>query len=422
MVDDEVGFGGAPGFSRDSRVALGLEPDESVRILARSGRAILLERGGASGEAVPWDRDLVLSCDVRSFPLADLLALLNASGKSGYLLFECEGDEKVVYLSRGEVVFAASNLASDRLGAYLLRAGVIDAAGLERAEQRYHPGTRFGKVVVELGLLAPRDLWNGVKGQVEEIVRSLFAYTAGWIHFWEGEVEPDNVVRLSLPTRRLITEGLARRDELFKFIARLEEPRAILRLAKVSRVRSSDNERAVVDAVGEGERFRAICHRSGMDPRTVARTLQFLVLAGDVQLDVEDPTDGCGEEPGPADDDVVREAVALQAKLIFELIAPLVALDGAVVVAERLNRIVEESALRGLPLLEDVRFSESAALDPSVLEYRALRLAGDRVRAVDDALGEIVAYLEFELKNHPGIDDCTPFLEAVDPLRAMLIR
>jgi hypothetical protein len=41
---------------------------------------------------------------------------------------------------------------------------------------------------------------------------------------------------------------------------------------------------------------------------------------------------------------------------------------------------------------------------------------------VDQALGEIVAYLEFELQNHPGIDDADPFLEAVEPLRAMLIR
>ncbi len=65
---------------------------------------------------------------------------------------------------------------------------------------------RFGKVLVGLGYLTPRDLWSGVKTQVEHIVRSLFAYTSGWIYFWEGEIEPDNVVRLSLPTHRLIGE------------------------------------------------------------------------------------------------------------------------------------------------------------------------------------------------------------------------
>ena len=59
--------------------------------------------------------------------------------------------------------------------------------------------------------------------QVEEIVRSLFSYDAGTVLFWEGEVRPDNVVRLSLPTQRLIAEGLRRRDELLKLLAWLEE-------------------------------------------------------------------------------------------------------------------------------------------------------------------------------------------------------
>ena len=36
------------------------------------------------------------------------------------------------------------------------------------------------------------------------------------------------------------------------------------------------------------------------------------------------------------------------------------------------------------------------------------------------ALTEVAAYLEFELRNHPQIEDATPYLEAVEPLRAKL--
>jgi len=407
-------------FSEESRVSLGLHKDEGLRVLARAGRAILLERGDGGGAAVPWDRDLVLSSDVRAFALADLLSLVHGAGKSGFLLFQFENEEKAIYLSRGEVVFAESSLSTDRLGACLLRSGLIDQAQLELAESRFHPATRFGKIVVELGILTPRDLWNGVKAQVEEIVRSLFSYSGGWIHFWEGEIEPDNVVRLSLPTNRLIGEGLEHRDDLLRFLARLEDPRTRIRSGRESRAPASDNEKAILAALDEEGLFAGISHRSGLDPRTTARTLQFLQLTG--HIEVEQP--GSVTSPGftNPDDDVVREAVTLHAKLIFELIAPIIALDGAADVADRLNRILEESASRGRLLLDQVRFSPAATLDPSQLEYRALRLTGDRLREVDEALGEIVAYLEFELKNHPQIDDCSPFLEAVDPLRAMLIR
>jgi len=414
----EQGFGLE--ISRESKRGLGLDEDDSVRVAARAGRMVLLEAGEGRGPAVPWDRDLVLSGDVRSFPLADLLSLIHDAGKSGFILFQHENEAKAIYLCRGEVVFAESNLGTDRLGAYLLRSGLIDHHQLELVESRYHPATRFGRVIVELGILSPRGLWKGVKGQVEEIVRSLFGYTAGWIHFWEGDVEPDNVVRLSLPTKRLIAEGLERRVDLLRFIARLEDGRTRVRLGGERRLVASENERAMLVAIDGEAGFSALCHRTALDPCTAARTLQFLQLTGHAIVDL-DPNGGDAHYT-TADDDVVREAVVMQLKLIFELSAPLVAVDGALDVSGRLNRIVEESARSGRGLLEHVRFSDSCAIDPTPIEHHALRQTGDRVRAIDDALGELIAYLEFELNNHPGIEDATPFLEAVEPLRAMLIR
>jgi hypothetical protein len=421
MADECKNASGAGrSLSPESMELLGLSSQGDVRVVAQAGRMTLLESGEGNGPVMPRDRDLVLGSDVRAFPLADLLSLVHGTGKSGYLLFEFQDEEKAVYLSRGEVVFAESNLPADRLGNCLLRAGLIDQDQLESAESRYHPEIQFGKIVVELGILTPRDLWNGVKSQVEEIVRSLFSYTSGWIHFWEGEIEPDNVVRLSLPTNRLIGEGLARRDELLMYLARLEDTRTRVRAGGEKRSPASENERAIMDALDEDGLFQGICHRSGLDPRTTARTLHFLERAGRIEIEQDKP-DGVLDF-STADDDVVREAVALHGQLIFDLCAPLVALDGAEPVAKRLNRVREESATHGRLLLADVVFNEFAALDPAELEHRALRLPGDRIRELDEALGEIVAYLEFELKNHPQIDDSGPFLEAVDPLRAMLIR
>jgi len=414
--ESEQGFGVS--LSAQSKESLGVRDGQTIRVAGRAGRTIVLECGGGDGPAVPWDRDLVLSADVRAFPLADLLELVHGMGKSGFLLFQHGDEEKAVYLSRGEVVFAESNLPSDRLGACLLRSGTLTATQLELAERRYHPLTRFGKVVVELGLLTPRDLWNGVRMQVEEIVRSLFSFNAGWIHFWEGEVEPANVVRLSLPTRRLIEEGLARRDDLLRFLGLLEQPRTRILMGGEPKAGTSEVERSILRTLRSESCFTAVCHRTGLDPRTAARVIQFLQLTGSVMVDQGVAADG---EFDAADDDVVREAVTLHVKLIDELAAPLVALEGANAVSERLNRVLEEGgAHRGL--LDGICFGPQAGLDPTAIEHRALRLPGDRVRQIDEALGELVAYLEFELKNHPQIDDSGVFLEAVAPLRAMLAR
>ena len=59
-------------------------------------------------------------------------------------------------------------------------------------------------------------------------------------------------------------------------------------------------------------------------------------------------------------------------------------------------------------------------LDPDELIERSLRLPGNRAARAGEALGELVAYLEFELMNHPRIDDPQQFLEALEPLRARI--
>ena len=81
----------------------------------------------------------MLSADVRAFSLADVLHLLHASAKSGFLFFEHRDHAKSIYIHRGEVVFAASNQQVDRLGEVLLRVGVITPEQFREAKQAYSP-------------------------------------------------------------------------------------------------------------------------------------------------------------------------------------------------------------------------------------------------------------------------------------------
>ena len=101
----------------------------------------------------------------------------------------------------------------------------------------------------------------------------------------------------------------------------------------------------------------------------------------------------------------VRESVVRLAKLIGELAAPIVAVEGEDGLRERLGRTLEEVAGRFPALLSGVSLGAAATLDPEPLIDRALRLSGDREEQVEGGLGELVAYLEFELKNHPRIED-----------------
>jgi hypothetical protein len=408
-------------LSDELRDQLGLKDGESLRVLDKGERFFTMERvSEESGTPLPWDRELVMSADVRAFPLADLLKFIHSSGKSGFVLFAQGDHEKTVYLNRGEVVFASSNQLVDRIGESLLRNGIITLEQLHAAEARWSPGVRFGKALVELGVLTPRDLWNAVKSQVEEIVRSLFAYTGGSFHFWEGEVQPDNIVRLALPTRRLIAEGLRKRDELFKLLAVLEDPCTRLRPVDGAAQRLSSTDRSYIDALGEEGRFQPLCRRVGLDPLSAARTVHLLQLVGALRVERDEAGAAAPGERPASDDDAIRESVYDHVKLVGELAAPIVAVDGPDSIRERLLRVVEDAGARHTAMLQDLPVGPGGALDPDELLRRALRQTGDRLRGLTAALGELVTYLEFELQNHPKIEDADIFLEAVEGLRARL--
>ncbi len=413
-------FQGTLTLSDELRAELGLEASDCLRLLRSDCRTLLLERVCESAFAVPWDRDLVLSASVQAFPLADILSMLHRASKSGFLLFGFADHEKAVYLHRGEVVFAASNQGVDRLGECLFRGGILNLEQLRDAEKRWTPNHRLGKVLVERGVLTPRELWNGVKLQVEEIVRSLFAYTTGSVYFWEGEVQPDNVVRLALPTRKLISQGLRRRDELLRFLAALEDPDVILVVTGDGADGLSGNAHTLCGALTEHLQFGAACRAAGLDPLSGARIIQMLRLAGTVRIERR-----C-EDPGSAADRhadgraALSELIESLVILMGELATPLVAADGPDAVFERISVLLKDTSVRYPELLAGLEPGFAGALDPRQIEKRAIKISGDRERCVRDALGEMITYLEFELRNHPRIEDPEIYLDAVEDLRAKL--
>ena len=438
MSEREAGHarGDEVALDAEARAALGIGARESLLLRARGARLLLLERrrddpaeGGegerrarASDPVLPPDRELTFALDVRAFPLPDAIGWLHAAGKSGLLLFQHDDHAKWVWLHRGEVVFAASNQRIDRLGHSLVRAGVLTLEELRETERSYRRSERFGKALVERGFLSPRELWGGLQRQVEEIVRSLFSYSAGWLYFWEGEVQPDNVVRLALPTQRLVQEGIGWRDELRRFVGALCDPRVRIEAVPAKREILAGGERLLFEALAQESAFPALCRRVGLDAPGAARALQLLHKAGAVRIrrasDDPDLTQRVRRnDPAERLRAYVHDAV----KLLGELAAAIAEVEGPEHLPERFAGAVEEVASRFPGLLAGVRPGPGGVLDPDLLIERALAFAGERSQDVRDALGSLIDYLEFEVKNHPRIEDPDAVLERVASLRARLL-
>ena len=83
-----------------------------------------------------------------------------------------------------------------------------------------------------------------------------------------------------------------------------------------------------------------------------------------------------------------------------------------------LERVLDEATGRFPALLTGVGLGAGAALDADLLADRVVKLPGDREAQVAGALGELISYLEFEIKNHPQIPNPDERLESVGELRA----
>jgi hypothetical protein len=141
--------------------------------------------------------------------LPSLIYSVLRRGDTGILRFQDHGVEKVIYIRGGRPLFASSTDPEDRLGNRFLKAGRISLAGLlAAAEKSDVQKKRMGTVLVEVGLIAPGDLVEGVLAQVKGIILSLFQWAQGRYIYTPGPLPTDEVITLKLNADRLTLEGV----------------------------------------------------------------------------------------------------------------------------------------------------------------------------------------------------------------------
>ena len=146
-------------------------------------------------------------CWNQGFDFCDLLLSICNSGQTGELQFRSPEAEKTVVIQSGKVVFARSSSGDDRLGPYLLRLGKVRFDHLMDLTRFVSPTKRFGTVLVENHVLAPKDLVQGVIGQVRSIILSLFNWPEAEYSFEAKDLEKETIT-LRIATPKLIADGV----------------------------------------------------------------------------------------------------------------------------------------------------------------------------------------------------------------------
>jgi curved DNA-binding protein CbpA len=156
---------------------------------------------------------LIPAGDVKDMTIPWLFQSLRAEKKTGTVIFSRETAIKKVYFRNGDVIFAFSNLDSDRFGEFLLRSNKLTPAQFDASmELTKKTGKKLGAILVELGFISPQDLVAGVKEQVKEIILSLFTWRDGRYIFDESPLPASDIVPLQMSIGNLIIEGIRGQD------------------------------------------------------------------------------------------------------------------------------------------------------------------------------------------------------------------
>src|SRR5207247_10419180 len=151
--------------------------------------------------------------------------------KTGMLTLASGEKEAYVFFRAGEIVYAASNQESLRLGSILMRKKKItreQSAAIDTSI--VGGGGRFGEIAVRQGVLTQEQLDDFLKVQVAEVVYDAFVWRDGTFAFYDGFDLPTHAVTITIDLANLIMEGARRIAEWEHCLALLPDSQVSFRV------------------------------------------------------------------------------------------------------------------------------------------------------------------------------------------------
>jgi len=394
MSQIKIDAGGALKLPLTICSQLGNEPLEP---LSSSAGHLLLGRSTANSP-------VLMTGTLGEISVPDLLSFFNMFRKTGVLNFEFEDGDKALFFQQGEIVFATSTFANEDLGEILFSLGKVERDSLLEAYQLVRGKTTLGKMLVERGMVTPKDLWLAARSQVETIVFNLFAAHEGGFYFQAQSLDQEQLLRLSMNTQNIILEGLRRQDEKSLYMRRLISLDYFPVLTGHDAPDLSHGEKRLFTLAQNGQlNARDLFRKAGVREYDGMRILYSLVEKGLLRM-----------EDAPATE--IEGDLGQMLKIYNGLLA---------VVFARMTKpcpgFAEEitTFLRELPqpysfVLRDVELLEDGSLDGHrVVSNLAGLEEGDKLKLLADSLSELVFMETMVVRRELSAEQARPLLDRI---------
>lgn len=218
--------------------------------------------------------------------VADLLLEIHLSGLTGILRLNQGDIKKGIYFKDGAIVFAHSNLKSERLGETLLRLGKITddefrVASVDVVER----GKRLGKTLCEKGFLSEVEVHAGVSYQMQQIIYSVFNWDRGEYEFVERERPVFEDIMVDVSTANVLIGGIRYITNItvLKRVTGIDDERIVDRNTGILRLPRTDldyGEETILACIAENSSVSRLRSLSRLGTLEFGRSLYSLLLSG----------------------------------------------------------------------------------------------------------------------------------------------
>ncbi len=340
----------------------------------------------------------IIAGNLKYIELPDVLSFVNMINKNGKLQFTKDDVTKNVFWEQGEIIFSNSTAPSDSLGAFLVKNGFITRKESRESAKRATKDRRQGKVLVEMGLIEPRELWWGVKNQALDIIYSLFSWEKGEFKFFLMDEPVDEKISLNVSTTNIIMEGVRRLDEWKEIKSEIPSYNVILEKCEPEAQNSEldDEEQRILSLVTGKYTVREIIKESNVGEFRTNKILYSLLMAGLIEVQ---------EKPSLPEDEI-DDSELLENTLkiyngIFQHICDVMKEETDLSPTKVFNEYFESEKDQFADLYSNIKFNEKGLLDERVLMSNIAELpVSKRNKILDEGLNDLLSFQLFKMTKH----------------------
>ncbi|NIM17267.1 MAG: DUF4388 domain-containing protein [Candidatus Aminicenantes bacterium] len=221
---------------------------------------------------------------LKDTPIIKLLLTIFEQGLSGILYVKHADVLKVLYFSKGKLIWAISNSGEDKLENILVSESLVDPAVIQKIKKESHVSESVGKLLVEKGLITLEELVDSSREQLKRIIIDALKWADGGFQFVK-EAPPERLLSLDLAVTDFIIDYIVEEMNIKEILNAIGSLQVELiknpDKEKLSKYHLSDRQVELLDSFDGGKKLESILSSySGGHRESLLKIIYFFLMAG----------------------------------------------------------------------------------------------------------------------------------------------